>query len=806
MKPHICICLFLCAVLSTTVGFSQQHSVSGLVHDREQQPVAFAHVILMKAQDSSIVRGVSSNDKGFFMLDKLTSDRYLFKFSFMGYMDIYKSVLVDQSVEMGTVVLQEASEQLDEINIIVKRPTLKKLADRLVFNIENTALIEGTMFEVLQSTPGILVMDNNIQVKNATPTVYINDKKVHLSGEELVQLLQSSSANSLKSVEVITNPSAKYDASSGAVINIVMSKNLVTGYRGNVFGNFTQGVFPRYDAGMSHFFKNEKIDFFANYTYSQDKINRDQDEIVNYLDTNNRIDEIFKSTTNRNTWSKTHNFNFNFDYNINEKNTLSLSSNMLVLPYFDYKIKNNTNVFDANQNLNYYFDANNISKDDKYNLGFDLDYIHQFEKSGEKLSVNAHFTTYDYDRNQNVKSSYFANDGSFLDTSAFRTDNHQDTEIYTAKIDYNLPIDDSANLEIGGKGSNIKTTSNITRFNSVNGTEIIDLNNTDAYDYDESIYAGYVNFSKDWEKLNFTAGLRAEQTTTKGYSIFDNVTNTQDYLEWFPTASLNYAFSDNFSLYSNYKRNIQRPDYQDLNPFQFYLNDVTVVTGNPDLQPIIMNRAILGTSLLKGRYTVEAYYKTSENNIFELTLQDNVNKRITYTPFNLKSTIEYGFDFITYFNPIENWSVYFVTSFYNTRDQGTINGLEYEKDLWSNYSALSNDITFLKDRSLNANLSLIYMSKTIRGFTEINEVLFSTLTISKTILKNKASVSLVISDLFNKQDFTFNSRYLHQNNTTFYDQDTRTVKLGFRYKFGNTNLKTNERVTSQQETERLEKK
>ncbi|MEO5788198.1 MAG: outer membrane beta-barrel family protein [Gelidibacter sp.] len=806
MKPLIYLCLFLCAVLSTTVGFSQEYSVSGFVHDREQQPIAFAHVIVMKAQDSSIVRGVSSNDKGFFMLDRLASDKYVFKFSFMGYTDIYKSVLVDQSVEMGTIVLNEASEQLDEINISVKRPTLKKLADRLVFNIENTALIEGNMFEVLQSTPGILVMDNNIQVKNAKPTVYINDKKVHLSGEELMQLLQSSSANSLKSVEVITNPSAKYDASSGAVINIVMSKNLVTGYRGNVFGNFTQGVFPRYDAGMSHFFKNEKIDFFANYAYSQDKINRDQDEVVNYLDFNNTIDEIFKSTTNRNTWSKTHNFNFNFDYNINEKNTLSLSSNMLVLPYFDYKIKNNTHVLDASQNLNYYFDANNISKDDKYNLGFDLDYVHKFEKSGEKLSANAHFTTYNYNRNQNVKSNYFANDGSFLDTSAFRTENHQDTEIYTAKIDYNLPIDDSANLEIGGKGSNIKTASDITQFNSVNGAETIDANNTDVYTYDESIYGGYVNFSKEWEKLSLIAGLRVEQTNAKGYSVIDNVTNNQDYLDWFPTASLTYAFSDNFSLYSNYKRSIQRPDYQDLNPFQFYLNDVTVVTGNPDLKPIIVNRAILGTSFLNGLYTVEAYYKASDNNIFELTLQDNVNKRITYTPFNLKSTIEYGFDFVTYFDLIENWSVYFVTSFYNTRDRGTIDGLEYEKDLWSNYTALSNDITFLKDKSLNANLSLTYMSKSIRGFREINEVLFSNLTISKTILKNKASVSLVISDLFNKQDFTFKSRYLNQNNTTFYDQDTRTVKLGFRYKFGNTNLKTNERVTSQQETERLEKK
>ncbi|RXJ52905.1 TonB-dependent receptor [Gelidibacter gilvus] len=788
------------------MSFAQNYAISGFADDIDGHPIAFANVILMKAADSSVVKGVSTNDKGFFLLEKLAPDDYLLKLSYLGFTDVYKSVLVDGVIDIGIIVLYESSEELDEVSIIVKTPTLRKEADRLVFNVENTALIEGNIFDLLKSTPGVLVMDNNIQVKNSTPTVYINDKKVHLSSEELVQLLESSSANSIKSVEVITNPSAKYDAESGAVINIVMSKNLVTGYRGNVFGNFTQGVFPRYDAGMSHFFKNDKIDFFANYTYSHDKINRGQEDVINYLDGSNNIDQTFKSETNRNTWSRTHNFNFNFDYNINEKNTLSLSSNVLVLPYFEYKINNNTNVFDANQNLDYYFDANNLSNDDKYNLGFDLDYVHKFEKAGEKLSANAHFTTYNYNRNQNVKSNYFDSDDSFLATTAFRTDNLQDTEIYTAKVDYNLPIDDASNLEIGVKGSNIQSASNITQFDIVNGTETIDPNNTNAFDYDETIYAGYVNFSKDWEKLSLQTGLRAEKTLVEGLSVFDNVTNTQDYLEWFPTASLNYTFSDNFSLYTNYKRSIGRPDYQSLNPFQFYLNDVTIVAGNPNLKPVIVDNVVLGTSLGQGVYTVEAYYKAYSNNIFELPLQDNVNNILTYTPLNLDKTVEYGIDFITYFNVIDTWSVYFATSFFNAEDQGQIDGSEFKKDLWSNYTVLSNDMTFLKDRSLTANFTLVYLSKSISGFREVNEILMSNLSISKKILKNKGTISLVVSDLFNTQNFNVSSRYLNQNNSTYFDQDTRTIKLGFRYKFGNTNLETNQRQVTEEETERLEKK
>lgn len=805
MTRSISFTYFLLALLSVTFSFGQDLSISGAVRDAEGLPIAFANIILKQAQDSAVVKGVSTNEKGIFVLDKISPDDYVLSVSFIGFTEVHKSISLQRSTDMGTVTLKESSQQLDEVSILVKRPTLKKEADRLVFTIENTALIEGTMFEVLKNTPGILVLDNSIQVKNSKPTVYINDKKVQLNTEELIQLLEGSSANNIKSVEVITNPSAKYDASSGAVINIVMSKNLITGYRGNVFANFEQGVFPRYNPGTSHFFKNEKIDFFANYSYSQDKINRDQDEVVNYYDGTNAIDEIFKSNVNRNTWSKTHNFNFNFDYTLNANNTLSFTSNMLVLPYFKYKINNSTQVLGANEALKYFFNANNFSDDDKYNLGFDLDYIHKFKNPGETLALNAHYTTFDYNRNQNVKSDYFDADGSFLETTAFQTDNHQDTNIYTAKADYTLPLGDAGNLELGAKGSNIKSSSNITQFDQVNGTQIIDPNNTDAFDYDEVIVAGYVNFSKDWDKLNLVTGLRAEQTNVKSNSVLEGSTKTQDYLDWFPTASLSYTVSDQVSIYTNYKKSIQRPNYQNLNPFQFYLNDVNIVTGNPNLQPVIVDHAVIGTSLAQGTYTLEAYYKTYSNTIFELPFQDNVNNILIYTPVNLDKTVEFGFDFITYFYVLENWSVYFVTSFFNTQDEAEFEGIKIDRDQWSNYSVLSNDFTFLKDKSLNVNFNLTYMSKSMSGFREVQDILASELTMSKSVLKNKGSVSLVISDLFNTQNFDISSRYLNQNSRIYYDQDTRFIKLGFRYKFGNTNLETNQRRKSQQETERLEK-
>jgi outer membrane receptor protein involved in Fe transport len=803
LKRPTSIFLLYYALFSSAIGFGQELSISGFIDDSQGHPVSYANVLLMKSQDSTVIKGVSTDEKGFFLLDRLSEDSYVVKISFIGFNDVYRSVVLTENIDLLTIVLEENSEQLDEINIIAKRPTLKRESDRLVFNIENTALIEGNMFQVLKSTPGIFVLDNELQVKNSTPTVYINDKKVHLSSEELVQLLEGSSANSVKSVEVITNPSARYDASSGAVINIVMSKNLITGYRGNVFADYTQGVFPRYEAGMSHFFKNEKIDFFVNYTYSDSKINREQTDVINYFDTNNAIDQIFQSDVNRNTWSKTHSLNFNFDYSIDDYNTLSLSSNMLVLPYYEYLIKNNTNVLESDGALDYFIDTQNKVDDNKYNLGFDLDYIHRFKNAGEKLALNAHYTTYDYGRDQNVFSNYFdANNTLFLNT-AFRTNNNQNTNIFTAQADYSLPIDDSTLFETGIKISNIKNDSDITQFDIVSGQETIDLNNTDVFEYDESIYAAYANYSKDWDKVSLTAGLRAEKTNLEGLSVLDNVKNEQDYLELFPTASLIYTINDNFSLQAQYKRSIQRPNYQNLNPFQFFLNDFTVVSGNPALQPIISSYSTIGTSFYK-YFTVSTYYKSSKNNIYELPRQDNINNIITFQPINFDKTVEFGFDFEVYFNVTKRWSIYAVTSFYNIEDNTVFDGVSVTQDQWSNYSILQNDWTFLKDQSLNANLSMYYLGKNIQGYQITEDRIVSILSISKSIWNKRAVISLSAEDLFNTQDYEGSIRYLNQSRRATDDLDNRFIKLGFRYKFGNTNLSTNQRTKEQQETDRLE--
>lgn len=799
------IYLFITVFLSYS-AFSQDITISGVVEDTANNPIYFANVVLLLAKDSTAIKGTSTNMDGSFELKNVKKNQYLLKISFIGYKEITKPLDVSlEDIGLGRVILSENDEALDEIHIVANKPTIKKEADRLVFTVENTALSEGSLLQVVKSTPGVLVLDGQISVRGWAPTIYINNRKVQLSSDELLQLLEGSPANAIKSVEVITNPSANYDAESGVVLNIIMSKNLVTGYRGSVFANYTQGVFPRYNLGISNYFKTDKINLSANYSYTDDKINRDNDDGVFYYDANNQIDNVWKSSVNRNTWSKMHNLNFNIDFLLNENNTITVSSNMLWTPYFKYKINNNTKVYDANNVFESRIEANNLSNDNKYNLGFDVDYVHQFTSSS--LNFNTHFTVYDYNRFQESSSKYFDQNNNYIGPTAFNTDANQKTQIFTSQLDYNLPINESSNFNTGAKYSNITNKSDVTRYDYDFSTneEVLNMANSSAFDYTESLFAAYANYDKSWEKWSINAGLRLEQTDAKGVSLTTAQTDKQSYLDLFPTASIKYQAGEVLSFYTNYKRSIERPNYKDLNPFTFFLNDNTIVVGNPKLTPTYKDHYVIGSAVTPF-LTLEAYYINKKDNIVELPLQDNLTNQLIYSSVNMDKSVEYGFDVISYFNITDSWFVYAVTSFYNTQEEtNTPNGF-INKEKWSNYSILSNDFSFLKDRSLTANFTLIYMTSFLQALMDADWRLESELSISKTILNKKGVISLSAADLFNLGDFNTTTEYLNQRNYYNTNLDNRYIKLGFRYKFGNTILKTNERQLDIKERERIKER
>lgn len=789
-------------MLFPTVLFSQEFQLRGNIVGANNAAIPYANVVIFSSDESQTITGSSTNEQGQFLIEDLKTGSYILKVSFLGYEEVSRPLTFSKDTNIATIILKESAETLGEVSVIAKRPTVKKEADRLVFNVSNTALSEGSILDVVRNTPTVLVMDDVIKVKNEAPTVYINDRKVNLSGAEVLQLLENSPANSIQSVEVITTPGARYDASSGVVLNIVMSKNLISGYRGRVFSNYTQGVFPRYNGGMSNFFKNDKISLSANYSFSKNKINRDNDDRINYLDNTNNLDELWKSKIIRNTWSETHNANVNFDYFISDNSTLSVSSNLLLTPYFKYRTQNRTAIFDSNIDLSSSFLANTLSRDDKHNLGFDVDYLSKFDNDS-KLAINAHYTDYDYTRGQKVNSAYFSADNSFDFSTAFKANSNQETNIFTSQADYDLPLNDNSSLALGTKGSFVNTNSDLTQLDIINGQEILNTGNSNAFEYSEDVLAAYISYTEAIGDFSFTGGLRVEQTNIEGQSL--NAKNTQDYFEWFPTVSLTHQVSEKVNVYANYKRSITRPDYQSLNPFQFFLNDNIIVAGNPNLQPSFTNNWRIGTSL-NNAHTIEAYVRTTSDNINELPIQDNASNIITYTPENIGKTTDFGFSYEAYFTLFKKMNIYFGSEMYYTKEETNILNQSIEIDQWSNYTILNGSLSFLKDNSLSTNFTLVYSSDNLQGLQISKEQFFSELAISKSIFNKKGTISLIASDLFNKEDFATSTRYLNQSNSQFTDQDTRYIKIGFSYKFGNTTLETNEKDKSRTERDRLKER
>jgi len=794
--------------LFSLTSLAQQISVNGLVQDENKQPIAFCNVTLTEVLNTSAVSGTTTNEDGTFVIDNLKPVDYLLKISFLGFETYQDTLSLKKNQSIGAIILKEQTQNLESVTIIAKRPTVQRLSDRLVFNVENSTLSNGNVLDVLKNTPGVLYLNGDIFVKNSSPKVYINDRKVHLSSTEIQQLLEGSSASNIKSIEVITNPPAKYEAEGGSVLNIIMSKSLSPGYNGSVFGTYKQGEqYPKYSLGTSHFFKSEKIDAYVNYNVSPRKDYRHNSETINFIE-NNQKTSSWETDFKRTRASSNHTLNSNIDFKVNKNNTLGFSTNILLSPknHTTTDVASVTDVFNAVNTLDSIFKTNNHIEDELTNLAFTVDYTHQFKKEGEQLSVSAHHTNYDYVSDQFVNTDYFfADRTTLIRNNQFQTISDQKTELYTGQIDYELPIGETAQFEMGAKISSIASDSQLIQYNYENGQPILDTNNSDTFLYDELNYAGYASYSKDWDTWSLKGGLRAEYTDRTGNSLSVNVVNKANYFKVFPSFYMSHDLNDNNTLYFNYNKRIYRPGYSLLNPFKYYLNDNTYSTGNPELLPEIDDVLTLGYTFNK-KYTFEAYYRYESNPLLEITFQDNTENILKIINTNIDRNISYGLDFTTYTKVLNDWNLSVYASLFYTEGQFIAeesNNAVLVNDKWSAYGQIINYFSFLKDKSLTADVSYLYIAPMVDGPSVYSSRHGLDMTLKKTLWKEKGSLSIGVTDLFNTQNFTQTNKYLNQDLFLKSRFENRLIVVGFNYKFGNTRLQTNEKAIDLEERDRL---
>ncbi|MDO7171393.1 TonB-dependent receptor domain-containing protein [Mariniflexile sp. AS56] len=807
LRPFLAYILFL----NTLFSFSQDIILTGTVVDQSNLPVAFSNIVLYSSADVKLINGTTSDENGVFQFKNLTANTYTVIISFLGFEEQSMVIDLDKTKNIGVIVLKEKLESLDGVTIISKRPTVKRMVDRLVFNVENSTLSNNNVLDVLKHTPGVLVHDGVITVKQSTPTVYINDRKVHLSSSEIQQLLEGTTASNIKSIEVITSPPAKYEAEGGAVINIVTSKNIIAGYNGSVFGNYKQGSeYPKYSLGTSHFFKTDKLNTYFNYSGNPRKDYRHNNESINFIE-NDENTTSWETDFKRTRKSSNHNINANIDYELNSNNSLGFSTSILVAPRKNSKthVNSNTDVFGVGHVLDSTFNSMNRLAEETFNMAFTLDYIHKFKKEGEKLLASAHHTNYDFSSFQDVKTGYFLpNETTAFRNNNFQTFSSQNIELFTGQIDYELPFSKSGQFETGAKVSSINSESILTQYIFENGEKVVDLQMSDTFLYDELNYAVYSSFSNEWEKWSLKSGLRVEYTDITGNSLSTNTVNKRDYMKFFPSLHVLNRLNENNDIYFSYNKRIYRPRYSELNPFKYFLNDNAYIAGDPDLKPQIDDVFTLGYTFNKD-YTFELYYRYENNPTLEITFQDNEENILKYINTNIDHSVSYGLDFMTYTKLAKRWNIYVLSSLFYYENE--FYALESNNELtqnekWSLYGNVVNYFSLLKDNSLNLSISYQYISPLFNGPTLVSSRHGLDLNIKKSLWNNKASVSLGFVDMFNNQNFNTSTKYSNQDVNTITRVENRLFTFGFNYKFGNASLKNNQRQIDLEERDRLNSK
>lgn len=783
------------------VVIGQSYELKGKVRNQKNEEIPFASVFMLRSSDSVLVKGTSADEFGSFEIVNIPKGLYLLQASYIGWTS--KNMLLDISkdITIGAVIITQESETLDEVVVTANRPKVERKVDRLVFNVENTVLSQSSSWDILKQTPGVIAMQDELQIRNQAATVYINDRKVQLSAEEVRNLLENYQGENIKSVEVISNPPARYDAEGGAVLNIITSKNISLGYKGNINTTYTQGIFSKYNFGTSHFYKTEKLNLNLSYAFAPRKDFYDVNGETNFINETGVFSRWSTDFDNTNRL-RSHVAGVVLDYQFDDRNELNITSNAQLSPYRKYDNRQTTVMRNRLNLIDSTFSTLSPEEEVKNNLSGDITYKHTFKENGS-LTMNGHYTKFDLSRTQNVNSEYFNPDGSFIRDFSFLTDADQDIDIATAQVDYSVILG-TTSIDAGLKGSFINSESNLDYFSTTNGL-VLDPTLSDSFLYDENVYAAYTSLSHDWEKWSIKAGLRAEHTQSTGTSIALTTINNLEYFELFPSFYLLHNRNENHSFSFDYSRKLRRPRYQDLNPFRTFINENNFVEGNPSLLPNFSNNFNLNYTLNQ-EFFFDFYYRDNGNFISRLSFQDNENRILRDITQNVLESTSYGFDFNYGKSVTDNWYVYSYVSIFH--EDETFLALEsgnvaVKNEIDGFYADITNYLTLSKDGTFQGELGITYLSGFLQGSYIQSETTNLTFGVRKSFWNRRALLSLAVNDALGKANGKITSRYLNQDNNYLAIPETQYVRFGFTYNFGNYRLEDNDRNIDKKERDRL---
>ncbi len=793
----------LTVVLSTLslFGFSQQNGkINGSVTDGNTKIIEFATITLLKAKDSSIAKISASDKAGHFGFDNIANGKYFVSISAVAHQTAYSEVVeineTNSTRTLKTIRLVPQSKSLGTVTVIAKRPLIEQKPGMTVLNVDASPTNTGTnALELLEKSPGVSVdNDGNISLKGKQGVlILIDGKPTYMSPTDLAAFLKNMQSSNLDQIEIMTNPPAKYDAAGNSgIINIKTKKGNVKGMNGTANAGYTQGYYSRFNGGVNLNYRNKKLNIFGGFDAGNY-------EGYNKLTIDRKFYEVDKVTvagtgdqlTNTHFKGNYQSAKAGLDYYFTKKDV----AGFVVKGNFGDNHQNpftNANIKDAAANILYKLrsTSNNLSL--YTNISANGNYKHTFDSTGREISADVDYAYYNNRSNNNLNTQSFnANDiknGNPVDLTGHIPSN---INIYSSKLDYVHPFKSGLKLESGFKTSFVHTDNRVEYFRSSgNGWSLDDRSN--HFVYDENINAAYAIASKKIKKWDLTAGLRLENTVSKGHQVKNDSTFNRNYTNLFPNAGIGFSASDKNQVNLSYSRRVNRPDYEDLNPFVYFLDSLTYGQGNPYLKPQFTHNIELSHTYNKFLTTTINYTKT--NDIITQLLKQDTEKKTTYqTTDNLSSMQQMGLAVTANMPVVKWWNVNLYANVFNNHYKGI-----YQKDpIDVNVSGFTSNVTnsFTMGKGWSAEVSGWYRSKGAEGLLIINDMGAVNSAISKQLFKKKGTLKLGVRDIFYTQQFSGYAKYSDVNVNLAGKRDSRQFNLSFTYRFGKTNIPAERRKT-----------
>jgi hypothetical protein len=806
----ITVCLLWAILLAVPFDTARAQvalsSIQGKVLTDTRLPAESATIILLKARDSSIVSSTIIGKNGRYRFDEVPADKYLLLATMIGFNRVYAGpyeLEEDKTLKVSEIVLKPSANQLKEVTISSTRPEIEVRPGKITINIPNSLTAEGSSaLEILRQSPGVRVDNsNNINIigrQNALVT--IDGKTTSLTGDDLATYLRSLQSSAIERIELITAGSAKYDASSGGIVNIVLKKGTNVGANGSITATAGYGKYYKSNIGIAFNDRMDKFNVFGSYNFTADKTFRNimTNRFINFDGVLSNYDVNYRNVQQ----STNSGFNLGADLFISPKHTIGFLINGM--SRHDDFTKNNGLNINNQGSLDSIITANSALSRHVTKINYNINYSGKLDKAGSTLMADLNYTTFN-----RSSSEYITNQFYKADWSPYRADlllenlSPSKIHIWLSKLDFSTPLSKTSTLEAGLKNSHVSSNNDLIFGPKVGDEYIPNPNLSNHFYYTENINVAYLNYQNKFSKVDLTLGVRGEQTSSDGNSVNMNSKIDRDYFSLFPQTLVTYHANDKNEFSLSYNRGIGRPAYEEINPFLYYIDLYDYRSGNPNLKPEYSHNIELSHTYKK-IITTSLYAMISRDAYdFGFYEQNDTSKVSILTHTNFGRISNYGIRFSAPVTVNAWWNAYFhIDASYQRYVAYPQNG---------NLNKGAQDIifntiqSFKLGKGVNASITGVYESPNFYGINQNKAQYRVDAGLGTQLFNKRGSLRLSVIDVFNTLKDRAQTNYQNINQTIVDKKESQVARLTFSYRFGKTTVKAaaDHRTGNEEEQKRI---